>query len=124
MTIARFPVPPIIKTVTVRAAPGRAFALFADDFARWWPLARTHTGPDPVRLRDRAAGRWAGLRTGGRWARNAMGNCARVRPAASSRLFLDCRTAGRDGTTGRDPLYRRGPRHQGRADAFGLGTTR
>ena len=48
MTIARFPVPPIIKTVTVRAAPARAFALFADDFARWWPLARTHTGPDPV----------------------------------------------------------------------------
>jgi uncharacterized protein YndB with AHSA1/START domain len=48
MTIARFPVPPIVKTVTVRAAPARAFALFADDFARWWPLAQTHTGPDPV----------------------------------------------------------------------------
>ena len=48
MTIARFPVPPIIKTVTVRAAPARAVARCADDFARWWPLARTHTGPDPV----------------------------------------------------------------------------
>jgi uncharacterized protein YndB with AHSA1/START domain len=48
MTIAQFPVPPIVKTVTVRAAPTRAFALFADDFARWWPLAQTHTGPDPV----------------------------------------------------------------------------
>ena len=48
MTIAQFPVPPIVKTVTVRAAPARAFELFADDFARWWPLAQTHTGPDPV----------------------------------------------------------------------------
>jgi uncharacterized protein YndB with AHSA1/START domain len=48
MTIARFPVPPVVKTVTVRAAPARAFALFADDFARWWPLAQVHTGPDPV----------------------------------------------------------------------------
>ena len=34
MTIAQFPVPPIVKTVTVRAAPARAFALFADDLAR------------------------------------------------------------------------------------------
>jgi uncharacterized protein YndB with AHSA1/START domain len=48
MTVAPFPVPPIVKAVTVRAPPGRAFALFADDLARWWPLARTHTGPDPV----------------------------------------------------------------------------
>ena len=48
MTIARFPVPPVVKTVTVRAAPARTFALFAGDFARWWPLSRVHTGPDPV----------------------------------------------------------------------------
>ena len=48
MTVARFPVPPVVKTVTVRATPARAFALFADDIGRWWPLARTHTGPDPV----------------------------------------------------------------------------
>ena len=48
MTIARFVVPPIVKTVTVRAAPERAFAMFAEDFARWWPLSRVHTGPDPV----------------------------------------------------------------------------
>lgn len=48
MTIARFPVPPIVKSVRVRAAPARAFALFADDFARWWPLSQTHTGLDPV----------------------------------------------------------------------------
>ena len=48
MTIAQFPVPPIVKTVTVQAAPARAFALFAADFGRWWPLARVHTGPDPI----------------------------------------------------------------------------
>jgi len=48
MTIARFPVPPVVKTVTVRAALAQTFALFADDFARWWPLGRIHTGPDPV----------------------------------------------------------------------------
>ena len=48
MAIARFPVPPIVKTVTVHATPARAFTLFAGDFARWWPLAQVHTGPDPA----------------------------------------------------------------------------
>jgi uncharacterized protein YndB with AHSA1/START domain len=48
MTIAQFPVPPVVKAVTVRAAPTRAFALFANELARWWPLAQFHTGPDPV----------------------------------------------------------------------------
>jgi hypothetical protein len=76
MTIAQFPVPPIVKNVTVRAAPARAFAVFADDLARWWPLSRVHTGPRSGGLRDRAAGWWAGLRTFGRWARDGMGNCA------------------------------------------------
>lgn len=48
MTIARFLVPPIVKRVTVRAAPTQAFALFAGEFGRWWPVSRVHTGPDPV----------------------------------------------------------------------------
>ena len=74
MTIAQFPVPPIVKNVTVRAAPARAFALFADDLARWWPLSRVHTGPRSGGLRDRAAGRRARLRTVGRRARNLVGN--------------------------------------------------
>jgi uncharacterized protein YndB with AHSA1/START domain len=47
MTITMFPVP-LLLSVTVRAPPARAFAVFADDFARWWPLAQFHTGPDPV----------------------------------------------------------------------------
>jgi uncharacterized protein YndB with AHSA1/START domain len=48
MTIAQFPVPPIVKAVTVRCTPALVFALFAEDFGRWWPLSRVHTGPDPV----------------------------------------------------------------------------
>jgi uncharacterized protein YndB with AHSA1/START domain len=48
MTIVQFPVPPVVKAVTVRCLPAQAFALFVEDFARWWPLARVHTGPDPV----------------------------------------------------------------------------
>jgi hypothetical protein len=48
MTITPFPVSPVVKSVTVCAAPARAFALFAERFARWWPLARVHTGPDPA----------------------------------------------------------------------------
>ena len=48
MTIAPFPAPPVVKTVTVRCAPARAFAIFAGDFGRWWPLSRVHTGPDPM----------------------------------------------------------------------------
>jgi uncharacterized protein YndB with AHSA1/START domain len=48
MTITEFPVPPVIKAVSVRVAPARAFEFFARDLARWWPLAQFHTGPDPV----------------------------------------------------------------------------
>jgi uncharacterized protein YndB with AHSA1/START domain len=48
MTVARFPVPPIVKTVTVRSAPVEAFEFFTAQFGRWWPLSRTHTGADPV----------------------------------------------------------------------------
>jgi uncharacterized protein YndB with AHSA1/START domain len=48
MTITQFTVPPVVKTVSVRAAPARAFAFFVNDLARWWPLAQFHAGPDPV----------------------------------------------------------------------------
>jgi uncharacterized protein YndB with AHSA1/START domain len=48
MTIAEFAVPPVVKAVSVRAAPERAFAFFAGDLARWWPLAQFHTAADPV----------------------------------------------------------------------------
>jgi uncharacterized protein YndB with AHSA1/START domain len=48
MTIADFSVPPVVKAVSVRAAPARAFDFFVRDLARWWPLAQFHTGPDPA----------------------------------------------------------------------------
>ena len=48
MTIAQFTVPPVVKSVSLRAAPARAFDFFARDMTRWWPLAQFHTGPDPV----------------------------------------------------------------------------
>jgi uncharacterized protein YndB with AHSA1/START domain len=48
MTIAEFSVPPVVKAVSVRAAPAQAFNFFSGDLARWWPLAQFHTGPDPV----------------------------------------------------------------------------
>jgi uncharacterized protein YndB with AHSA1/START domain len=59
MTVVQFPVPPVVKTVTVRCTPARAFALFVSDFERWWPLAQTHTGADPVHcaIEPRVGGR-------------------------------------------------------------------
>jgi uncharacterized protein YndB with AHSA1/START domain len=48
MTVASFPVPPVVKSITVRAAPARTFELFTRDLARWWPLAKFHAGADPV----------------------------------------------------------------------------
>jgi len=59
MTVAEFPVPPVVKAVSVRVAPARAFDLFARDLARWWPIAQFHTGPDPVgcALEPRVGGR-------------------------------------------------------------------
>jgi hypothetical protein len=47
MTLAPFPVPPIVKTVTVRAAPARAFALLRA-ISRAGGRCRESTGPDPV----------------------------------------------------------------------------
>jgi uncharacterized protein YndB with AHSA1/START domain len=44
MSVAEFTVPPVIKTITVRVAPARAFEAFARDFGRWWPLASHHVG--------------------------------------------------------------------------------
>ena len=59
MSIVEFAVPPVVKTVSVRAAPAQAFDYFVRDLARWWPLAQFHTGPDPVdcAIEPRAGGR-------------------------------------------------------------------
>src|SRR4051794_3853426 len=40
MTVA-----PVVRAITVDTVPDRAFAIFADRIADWWPLA-THTSTD------------------------------------------------------------------------------
>jgi uncharacterized protein YndB with AHSA1/START domain len=37
--VSAFPIPPVVKTVTVRCAPATAFRLFTADIGHWWPLA-------------------------------------------------------------------------------------
>jgi uncharacterized protein YndB with AHSA1/START domain len=44
MSVAAFTVPPVVKTITVHVGPERAFAAFAREFGRWWPLASHHVG--------------------------------------------------------------------------------
>lgn len=38
-TVSAFPIPPVVKTITVRCAPATAFRVFTADIGRWWPLA-------------------------------------------------------------------------------------
>jgi uncharacterized protein YndB with AHSA1/START domain len=67
MTIA-----PIIRSVSVKAPPDRAFALFTSDIGRWWPRGMT-IGAQPhadVVIEKRPGGRWferAGDGTETRW---------------------------------------------------------
>jgi uncharacterized protein YndB with AHSA1/START domain len=44
-----FTVPPVVKTVRVRAAPAQAFVVFTQRIGEWWPLATHHAGPDVPR---------------------------------------------------------------------------
>ena len=43
-TVSPFPIPPVVKTVTVRCAPATAFRLFTADIGRWGPLAQFSLG--------------------------------------------------------------------------------
>src|SRR5690349_6998342 len=124
MTIVQFPVPPVVKAVTVRCLPAQAFALFVEDFARWWPLARVHTGPDPVdcaiepRLGGRVFERAADARE------TLWGTVLAYDPPHRLAFFPGRRTTGWAGTIDRDPLHAEGSWHHGRADAFRLGAAR
>lgn len=49
------------KQVTVEAAQARAFAVFTDGLASWWPLEGYHIGDQPAvtaAMEPRAGGRW------------------------------------------------------------------
>ena len=45
--VRTFVVPPVVKAVTVRCPPEKAFRLFTADLAAWWPLHSHHVAPDP-----------------------------------------------------------------------------
>ena len=52
--------PPLVKTVTVAAAPERAFDLFTTGIGQWWPLATHSVGEDSatsVTMECRVGGR-------------------------------------------------------------------
>ncbi|HEY1449201.1 MAG TPA: SRPBCC family protein [Caulobacteraceae bacterium] len=62
MTIA-----PVVRAVTVKASPARAFALFTANIERWWPQTH-HIGANPftsVILEPHVGGRWFERDAGG-----------------------------------------------------------
>jgi uncharacterized protein YndB with AHSA1/START domain len=51
---------PVVKSVTVKASPERAFELFTEQMARWWPVGKT-IGKSPhvaIVVEPHAGGRW------------------------------------------------------------------
>ena len=51
---------PVRKSVTVKAAPARAFTVFTSNFDVWWPKSH-HIGKSPIRhavLEPKVGGRW------------------------------------------------------------------
>jgi uncharacterized protein YndB with AHSA1/START domain len=46
-TIHAFTPPSLIKTVTVRCSPEKAFKHFTEGMGAWWPVATHHVGADP-----------------------------------------------------------------------------
>jgi uncharacterized protein YndB with AHSA1/START domain len=51
----------VTKSITVEAPQARAFEVFTDGFASWWPLDSHHIGDKPAAtavIEPRAGGRW------------------------------------------------------------------
>lgn len=53
---------PVVKTITVKATPERAFEVFTANMTRWWPITHTIRRSDApiaeVVLEPRVSGRW------------------------------------------------------------------
>lgn len=57
-TVSALPIPPIVKTVTVRCAPATAFRVFTAEIGRWYPLAMFTINPAvDCRLEPHVGGR-------------------------------------------------------------------
>lgn len=82
----------IRKTLTLRATPEKAFAVFTDGFDRWWP--KTHSiGDSPLKravLEPGVGGRWYGLAEDG--SENLWGDVLAWEPP--TRLLLAWRING------------------------------
>jgi uncharacterized protein YndB with AHSA1/START domain len=56
--VSALPIPPIVKTATVRSAPATAFRVFTADIGRWYPLAIYSVNPAvDCRLEPHVGGR-------------------------------------------------------------------
>jgi uncharacterized protein YndB with AHSA1/START domain len=65
-TVRPLPIPPIVKTVTVRCAPATAFRVFTADIGRWYPIAMFSINPAvDCRLEPRVGGRLYEIGAGG-----------------------------------------------------------
>jgi uncharacterized protein YndB with AHSA1/START domain len=65
-TVRALPIPPIVKTVTVRCAPATAFRVFTADIGRWYPLAMFSVNPAAdCRLEPYVGGRLYEIGAGG-----------------------------------------------------------
>jgi hypothetical protein len=78
MTLAPFPVPPIVKDGDGSRCAGAGVRAFCGRFRALVAAVASPYRPRSGRLCNRAAGRRAGVRTCSRWARDGLGNRAGV----------------------------------------------
>ena len=106
MSVVDFRVPPLTRSATVKVPPSRAFAIFVGDFARWWPLARFHTGSDPVdcKIEAQVGGRVYERASDGE--ESVSGTRPGLRAAPSAEFFLAGRAFAGNRAADRHPLYR------------------
>ena len=117
------------QSVTVDVPPERAFAVFTEGLASWWPLATHAIGAQPAVARSSSRGPAGAGTSAPRTAASATGPCAGPGATAPSGAGVGDlrRLAARRGPRHRDrgPLPRRARRsHSGRARAPRVGGLR